>query len=349
MAKNVRFGIIGAGVISHFHAQAIKDAEGAELVGVMCPEKPLLDGFLAKHPVRGYDTLEAFLADPELDAVTIATPTGLHLDTAVPAARAKKHVLCEKPLDITPARAQEIIDACRENGVVLAPVFQYRYSPAAVLVRKALKAGRFGKLLMANARIKWFRPQSYYDSGAWRGTWELDGGGCLMNQSVHAIDLFIHLAGKPVEVYGYTATAAHTRIKVEDNAVAVVRFENDVFGVIESSTACEPGWPLEVELSGTKGTARIKAETLDKWDFVEPDAAMDAEARRLIETPAANSGASDPKAISSRGHQMIIEAMVKTIRTGERAVIDGAEAKLPIQVICGIYEASRTGRPTKLS
>ncbi len=349
MAKNVRFGIIGAGMISHFHAKAIQDAEGAELVSIMSPRRPSLDKFLAVHKVRGYDDLDKFLADPELDAVAVATPTGLHLDTAVPAAKAKKHVLCEKPLEINPARAQAIIDACRENGVVLAPIFQFRFSPAAILVKKALAAGRFGKLLMANARIKWYRPQSYYDSGAWRGTWDLDGGGCLMNQSIHAIDLFLHFAGRPVEVYGYTSTAAHTRIKVEDNAVAAVRFDNGAFGVVESSTACEPGWPLEVEISGTGGTARIKSEALDKWEFINADPAMDAEAKRLLETPAANSGASDPKTISSLGHQKIVEAMVKAIRNGEKSVIDGAEAKRPIELICGIYEAARTGRPTKLS
>ncbi|MCL2000930.1 MAG: Gfo/Idh/MocA family oxidoreductase [Planctomycetes bacterium] len=349
MAKNVRFGIIGAGMISYFHAKAIQDAEGAELVSVMSPRRPSLDKFLAVHQVRDYDNLGSFLADPELDAVAIATPTGLHRDTAVPAAKAKKHVLCEKPLDINPAKAQEIIDACRDNGVVLAPIFQYRFNSAAILVKRAINAGRFGKLLMANARIKWYRPQSYYDSGAWRGTWELDGGGCLMNQSIHAIDLFLHFAGRPVEVYGYTATAAHTRIEVEDNAVAVVRFDNGAFGVIESSTACEPGWPLEVEISGVGGTARIKADALDKWEFNTPDPAMDAEAAKLMETPAANSGASDPKAISSLGHQKIVEAMVKAIRNGENSVIGGAEAKLPIELICGIYEAVRTGKPAKLS
>ncbi len=347
MAENIRFGIIGAGSISTFHARAITDAPGAELVSVMSPRQASLDKFTADFPVRTYTDLAAFLADPELDAVTIATPTGKHLEVAAPAARAGKHVMCEKPLETTPERAQQVIDVCRENKVVLAPVFQFRYSPAARLIKKALNAGRFGKLLMANARIKWFRPQSYYDSGAWRGTWGLDGGGCLMNQSIHAIDLLLHFGGRPVEVYGYTSTAAHERIKVEDNAVAALRFDNGAFGVIESSTACAPGWPLEVEVSGVRGTAAMRGETIIKWDFTDEDP-VDAEAQELMKVPADVGGASDPKAISVRGHTLSVEDMVNAIRTGKGNIIDPLEAKLPIELICGIYDAVKTGKPTKL-
>ena len=348
MAKRVRFGIIGAGMISHFHAKAINDTEGAELVSVYNPGKKSREAFVEQHKVRGYEDIGAFLADPELDAVTIATPTGMHRDPAIAAARAGKHILCEKPLETTPERSQDIIDACRQCGVLLAPVFQYRYTPAAGLIREALAAGRFGKLLMGNARVKWYRPQSYYDSGAWRGTWEMDGGGCLMNQAVHAIDLFINFMGRPVEVYGHISTAAHERIQVEDNAVAAVKFANGAFGVIEASTACAPGWPLEVEVSGTRGTACIRGETLGKWDFADSDP-MDERAKAIMAVAATNSGgASDPKAISTRGHQLIVEGMVKAITTGAKSVIDGAEAKLPIELICGVYTSVRSGMPCKL-
>ena len=175
MGGEIGFGIVGAGMISHYHAQAISETPGARLVAVMSTGKDRRDEFVARHKVRGYDAMDAFLADPELDAVAIATPTGAHGEAAIAAAKAGKHVWCEKPLETTPARAQAIIDACRDSGVVLAPIFQFRYSPAARLVRQALDAGRFGRLLMANARIKWFRPQSYYDSVAWRGTWAMDG------------------------------------------------------------------------------------------------------------------------------------------------------------------------------
>lgn len=347
MEKEIGFGIVGAGMISHYHAKAIAAVPGARVAAVMSTGKERREAFAREYGVPGYENMEALLADPGVDAVCIATPSGAHLEPAVAAAKAGKHVCCEKPLEITPERAQGIIDACRENKVVLAPIFQYRYSKGAKLIRRALDSGRFGKLLMSNARIKWFRPQSYYDSGVWRGSWKMDGGGCLMNQSIHAIDLFVNFTGLPTEVFGYADTANHERIEVEDNAVACVRFANGALGVIESSTACEPGWPLEVEISGTRGTAAMKSETLCRWDFIDKDP-LDAEAGELLKTPAGNSGASDPKSISVDGHIAVIADMVRTIRTGENRVIDGAEAKLPIQVICGVYEAVRTGKPTRL-
>lgn len=347
MGKPLRFGIIGAGMIANFHAKAIQETPGAALISVMSTGEKRREEFAAKNGIRAYADMASFLADPELDAVALATPTGLHRDGALAAARAGKHVLCEKPLETTPERAQDIIDACREHGVFLAPVFQYRYNPAALLVKEAVECGRFGKLVMANARIKWFRPQSYYDSGAWRGTWDLDGGGCLMNQSIHAIDLFLHFAGRAVEVYGYTATAAHERIEVEDCAVATVKFANGVFGVIESATALAPGWPLEVEVSGVRGTARIAAESLVKWDFADADP-MDARAAALMRTEGANSGASDPAAISCEGHKKIVAGLVQSVATGRSAVIDGMDAKRPIELICGLYQAVKTGIPTRL-
>jgi predicted dehydrogenase len=319
----------------------------AELVCILEPVKKNREAFLAKHKVRAYEKMEDFLADPELDAVSLATPSGIHLDTALPPARAGKHILCEKPLEITPERAQLLIDACQENHVVLAPVFQYRFAPATILIKKALDSGRFGKILMANARIKWYRSQEYYDTGTWRGTWALDGGGCLMNQSIHAIDLLIHFAGRPTETYGYTGTANHAGIEAEDNAAAVVKFENGAFGVIESSTCCAPGSPLEVEISGTRGTAAIKAMSLGKWSFADKEP-IDDEAEKLLEETAV-AVAADPRGIASKNHRAIIAGMIKTIRTGQKeSVIDGESAKQGLKLICGIYRSTREGKPVKL-
>lgn len=345
MADEVRFGIVGAGMISHYHAQAIANTPGARLVSVMSSGEKRRNEFAAKFGVRGYGDMDTFLADPELDAVAIATPTGAHLEPALAAAKAKKHVLCEKPLETTPARAQQIIDACKQAGVVLAPIFQYRCTPAAQIMRRALDKGRFGKILIANARIKWFRTQEYYDSGAWRGTWAMDGGGVLTNQSIHALDLFLWFAGKPVEAYGYTQTVGHERIEVEDNAAAVVKFANGAFGLIEASTCTAPGWPLEIEISGSRGTGRITAQTISKWDFVDEDP-IDAEAKTNMEGPTVLYGANDPSSISADWHTIVVGDMVATILRGENRVIGGAEAKLPIELIHAIYESARTGKPT---
>ena len=212
--RKVRFGIIGAGMIAHFHADAIKSVGDAQLVAVCGSHPERTRAFGEKYGIACYTDLDEFLANAPIDAVTVATPTGLHAAVAIPAARAGKHVLCEKPLDVTPEKSQAIIDACRQAGVILAPVFQYRFCNGAVQLKKALDAGRFGRLLLVSGRIKWWRSQDYYDSGVWRGTWDLDGGGCLMNQSIHTIDLMLHVGGTPDQVFGYTATRTHTGIEV---------------------------------------------------------------------------------------------------------------------------------------
>jgi predicted dehydrogenase len=285
-----------------------------------------------------------FLATAPIDAVTVATPTGLHGTVAIPAARAGKHVLCEKPLDTTPERSRSIVDACRESGVLLAPVFQYRFGAGAVTLKRAIERNRFGRILFVSGRVKWWRPQSYYDSGAWRGTWALDGGGCLMNQSIHTIDLILHFGGSPDQVFGYTSTRTHTGIEVEDNACAVVRFRSGAIGVIESSTSCAPGFPLRIEVSGERGTAALEGDSIAEWCFADEEPGDEAILASL-KGRALGDGASDPKAISIEGHRLQIADLTRAILSGSPPAIDGAEATIPVELVCGIYESMRTGRP----
>jgi UDP-N-acetyl-2-amino-2-deoxyglucuronate dehydrogenase len=342
--RKVRFGIIGAGTISNFHAEAIRAVDDAELTAVFDTDATRAAEFAAKHGVTAYDDFDGFLAKAPIDAVTIATPTGLHGDVAIPAARAGKHVLCEKPLDVTPAKAQAIIDACRDAGVILAPVFQFRFGAGAITMKRAIEAGRFGKILFVSGRIKWWRSQDYYDSGAWRGTFALDGGGCLMNQSIHTIDLMLHFAGRPDQVFGYTATRTHTGIEVEDNAAAVVRFRSGAVGVIESSTSCAPGLPLRIEVSGERGTAAIEGDAIVEWRFADSDPG-DAAIMAGMQGKKLGDGASDPKAISTEGHRLQIADLCRAILAKSQPAVDGAEAKIPVELICGIYESMKTGRP----
>jgi UDP-N-acetyl-2-amino-2-deoxyglucuronate dehydrogenase len=345
MSKDiVRFGIIGAGTIAAFHAQAIRAVEGARLTAVFDSVGERSSDFAAKHGIESYADLDEFLGRAPIDAVTVATPTGLHASVAIPAARAGRHVLCEKPLDTTAEKAQSIIDACRQSGVILSPVFQNRFSAGATVMKDAIDAGRFGRLLFASAKIKWLRSQEYYESGAWRGTWEFDGGGCLMNQSIHSIDLMLHFAGAPAEVFGYTATRTHARLEVEDNACAVVRFASGAMGVIESSTSCAPGFPQQIEVSGERGTAAIEGDAIVRWQFADVDP-RDESVLAGMDGKGASGGASDPKAIGIEGHRRQIEDMVGAILRGTQPAVDGAEAKLPVELICGIYESMKTGRP----
>ncbi|MDR2613933.1 MAG: hypothetical protein LBC91_01215 [Candidatus Accumulibacter sp.] len=205
-------------------------------------------------------------------------------------------------------------------------------------------AGRFGRLLFVSGHVKWWRSQAYYDSGAWRGTWALDGGGCLMNQSIHTIDLMIHFAGAPKQVFGYTATRTH-RVEVEDNACAAIRFRNGAMGVIEASVSCAPGFPLRIEVSGERGSAAIERDGIVKWSFADSDPG-DAEILAGIDQGGQlGSGASDPKAIGVEGHRLQIADLTRAILTASAPAIDGEEAVLPVELICGIYASMKTGKP----
>ena len=235
------FGIVGCGMISEFHARAIADARGARLVACLDRAPEAATRFAKKHAINSYSDLKGFLADPALDIVTICTPSGLHMEPAVAAANAGKHVIVEKPLEITLKRCDKIITACAKNNVVLSTIFPSRFHASSLALKQAIDKGRFGQLTLGDAYVKWFRTQEYYDSGQWRGTWALDGGGALMNQAIHSVDLLTWLMGPVVEVSAATATLAHDRIEVEDVATASLRFENGALGVIEATTAAFPG------------------------------------------------------------------------------------------------------------
>ena len=263
------FGIIGLGMISEFHASAIEHMKDARLVAGFDPVPGRAEAFAKKHGCRGYEKLEEFLKDPELEIVTVATPSGLHMDGAIAAANAKKHVIVEKPLDVTPEKCKAIVDACRKNGVKLSGIFPSRYHEVSQVIKNAIDKGRFGKIAFADAQIKWFRTQEYYDSGAWRGTWKMDGGGCLMNQGIHAIDLLQWFMGPVDEVSAFVNTVGHERIEVEDTAAVALRFRNGAVGTIEGSTCAYPGFLKRIEVMGTKGTAVMEEESLIKWEFAE--------------------------------------------------------------------------------
>lgn len=342
--EDLRFGIIGAGMIADYHAKAMEAVDGVGLAGFCSTTPASREALAAKHGARAYDSMEEMLADPDINAVAIATPSGLHGEQGIAAARAGKHVLCEKPLEITPARAQTMIDICRDAGVILAPIFPLRYAAGSRLVREALAKGRFGKALFASARIKWFRPQSYYESAPWRGTSDLDGGGCLMNQGIHAVDLMLSFGGVPAEVYGSCTTATHD-IAVEDNAVAMVRFESGALGTIEASTSCEPGFPNEIAVSGDRGTAVVTGDHVIQWSFKDEDP-LDGKVQ--VEPVSFGNGASDPRGISIHGHVAVIQGMLKAVRGDASELIDPVEARYSLDVICGIYESQKTKRAVAL-
>jgi UDP-N-acetyl-2-amino-2-deoxyglucuronate dehydrogenase len=346
MPDKVKFAIIGTGMIAERHAKALEASEHAELAGVFDLNHERAKEFSKTNMgVKTYSSFEELLADKNIDAVTIATPTGAHMQTAVPAACAGKHILCEKPLDINLEKADRIIKACKENDVILSAVFQARFSKNVQLIKKALDSGRFGRLLLASAQVKWFRSQEYYDSASWRGTWAVDGGGALMNQSIHLIDLLLYFAGNPSEVSAYTATLTHN-IEVEDTVCASVRFKNGAMGVIEASTSCAPGFPRKLELSGEKGSVILEGDAITRWCFSE-ELPEDAAIRKATDSSNLVSGASDPRAADFEGHRRQIEDLSLAILQNRKPVIPGSEGRRAIELICGIYRSAETKQPVR--
>lgn len=349
MSRKIGFGIIGLGVIAETHIVAINNNDNCRFIGAfdMVPGKA--KAFCEKHGMgTPYEDLESFLSNPELEVVTIATPSGYHLDPALAAIEHGKHVIIEKPMEITPERSQKILDAAKAKGVIATGVFQSRFYEAPQLIKKAIEEGRFGRLTMVDAQVKWFRTQQYYDSGAWRGTWKVDGGGALMNQSIHAIDLLQWFVGKAEEVQAYTATLSHERIEVEDTGVAVVKFQNGALGVIEGSTSVYPGFLKKLEICGTEGSVVLEEESLKCWSF-KNEKPEDAEIRdKYFNMTKANGGANDPAAINTLGHQLEFHDLADAIINGTEPAVTGESACEAVKIICAIYESVRTGKPAKV-
>jgi predicted dehydrogenase len=352
MAKSARasfgFGIIGCGTIAHFHAKAIADIPGAKLVGCFSRRAEQAQQFAEQYDCQPYANLDDMLANPAIQLVTICTPSGSHLEPAVAAAKAGKHVIVEKPLEVTLKRCDAMIAACKKHGVTLATIFPSRFHRAAGLLKQAVEKQRFGTLTLAEAYVKWFRSQQYYDSGAWRGTWELDGGGALMNQAIHSVDLLVWLMGDVAEIRAQTATLAHDRIAVEDTAVATLQFANGALGVIEASTAVYPGYLKRVELHGSAGSAALEEEDIVAWDFAKSSREDTAIKKQMASRISTAGGASDPKAIGHHGHAALFRNVVGHLRGTEELLCDGPQGRRAVEVILAIYKAAESGKPVKL-
>ena len=342
------FGIVGCGMISDFHARAIADTRGAALVACCDTRAESAERFAAKHQCTAYSSLDAMLADDKISVVTIATPSGFHMDPAVAAARAGKHVIVEKPLEVTLKKCDHIINECEKHGIQLATVFPSRFHDSSVKLKRAIESGRFGKLTIGDAYVKWFRTQEYYDSGAWRGTWALDGGGALMNQAIHSVDLLTWLMGPVVEIRAQTALLAHQRIEVEDIAVATLRFANGALGVIEATTAAYPGYLKRIEIHGTEGSAVLEEEDLKSWDFAKPRKEDKAILDEMKKHKSSGGGASDPSAIGHHGHAKQFHDMLEAIRKNRPPSIDGHEGRRSVEIILGVYKAAESGKPVSL-
>jgi UDP-N-acetyl-2-amino-2-deoxyglucuronate dehydrogenase len=356
----VGYGIIGCGVISSWHLRALTEhVQGARVLAVSdeIPERAEARAREFNVP-KWHANFQDLLADPEIDAVSICTPSGMHGDMVVAASNAGKHAMTEKPIEIRLEKIDEMLAAVRRNDTKLGVIFQRRTSPLWQKVRETVQAGKLGKMVLGDAYLKYYRSQEYYDSGAWRGTWALDGGGALMNQGVHLVDQLQWVMG-PVDTIFSFADHLARRIEVEDTTVSAIRYASGAFGVLEGTTSVigSAEWEKDaagdvrvkkwggldhrLEFHGDLGTIMVDGERIVRW-------AVPGEPEPDLTSEAIGSAASDPTAIGIEGHVIQLQDFVDAVREDRRPMVTGEDARPAVEIILAVYQSARTGQPVKL-
>lgn len=344
MADTFNVGIVGAGTIGQVHGRALEGVSNARLVAVSEPRKDAGQELANKYDAKLYESFIDMLKHPELDVVILGTPSGLHPEQSILAAGAGKHVITEKPMSITHDGATRMIEASDRAGVRLAVIFQNRLSRDVFKARRAIETGLIGTPLIGTAFVYWMRTQEYYDAnGGWRGTWALDGGGVLINQSIHMIDALQWIMGGVGSVLAHVATLGH-RIETEDAASASLRFTSGALGAILATTASKQDHPTRIEVVGSEGRVVLENNAITFWDGKEElsDDLLTDEDRTLVDgwTPNESFG---------EGHQRQLKLIFSALTAGEEPPFPGREARKAVDVILGIYESARTGRRIDIS
>ncbi|MCC5941791.1 MAG: Gfo/Idh/MocA family oxidoreductase [Balneolaceae bacterium] len=339
MTKKLKIGIAGLGNIAATHARAIQALPNTELHSVFSRSDENRSQFRNEFEVPDFSDVHEFLAQPELDAVAICTPTGTHLEIGRLAAKAGKHLIIEKPIEITVERGRELIQICGESDVQLAVIYQNRFSDEVLKMKEALDSGKIGNPVLIRGAVKWYRDQNYYSDSAWRGTFKLDGGGAVINQSIHTIDLIQWLFGDVESVSALTATLTHEGIEAEDNAVAVFKFTSGALGVFEASTSVSPAQPRSIEVNGEKGTAKLIGDqfslsfTKDSGSKAAPESA----------------GADSPLAgLCHENHRRQYAQIVNAIIMGDEPIVNGHDSLKSLAIVEAIYKSAREKRAVNL-
>ncbi len=346
------FAVVGCGMIARFHCKAIADIPGARVAALVGRSRASAERLAHEMGLEGLlctDNLEEALKTPGVDALIVTTPSGVHMESAVLAARAGKHVVVEKPLEITAARCDAIIEACDKAGVVLCTIFPSRFGDANRELKSAIDAGRFGRLTLGETTVKWWRSQQYYDEGGWKGTQALDGGGALMNQAIHNVDLLLWMMGPVESVAAFTGTLAHDRIEVEDTAVASIRFKNGALGVIQATTSVWPGLSKTIAIHGDKGSVEIEQDDLILWKYQNELPGDSGIRERFAVKSGSSGGSSNPGAISHVGHTRQLADFIDAIKENRKPFVDGAEGRRSVELIEAIYQSARTGTIVRLA
>jgi len=329
----ISIGLIGGGNITDTHAravQAVPDASIAAICGTNIQKVRCLTG---EHGGEAYTDLDAFLAHRPMDIVIVGSPSGVHATHGIAAARQGLHVLVEKPIDINTARADALIVEAEKAGVKLGVIFQDRLKPGIRRTKELVERGTLGSPILADARVKWYRPPEYYANSRWRGAWSLDGGAALINQGVHTVDLLLWLFGEVRHVQAAMRTKLHT-IEAEDTLAAILEFESGALGVLQAATSIYPGYPRRIELTGSEGTMILEQDRL-----IEIRLRHDEPASIFAESMDENPSPSSPVVSDHRAHQAVLEDFIRAIETNSRPVCDGREGRRSLALIESIYKS----------
>lgn len=331
----MKLGLIGGGSITETHARAAKTIPGVEISAIFGSNRSKVERLCRDHGGAAYTDFESFLNHKPMTMVVIGSPSGLHSAQGIAAAQHGLHVLTEKPIDINTGRADALIQAAEHAGIKLGLLFQDRLKPSIVEMKRAIEKGSLGKPILLEARVKWFRPTEYYAQSKWRGTPELDGGGALINQAIHTVDLLLWLFGDVVRVQARAATLLH-HIEAEDTIVATLEFANGALGVLHATTAAFPGYPRRVEVTGTNGTIILEQDIVVRADLRNED-------KSLLENTLRDENLSASSAVVNdvRGHQAVIQNFIHAIETDTVPACDGREGRRSIALVEAIYKAAR--------
>jgi predicted dehydrogenase len=340
--SSIGIGILGCGNVARVHAEAIGRVPALRLVSV-CSRSPESASRLGEqYDAVPYTDLEEFFANSALQSVSICTPNGTHAELGCAAALMGKHVLVEKPIDVTLDKADSLIAACARAGVRLGVSFQSRFLDAPRILKKAVEENRLGKLVMASAYVKWYRTDEYYASARWRGTMALDGGGALINQAIHTVDLLRWIAGPIASLSAFSDKILHPQIEGEDTLVAALRFRNGALGVIEAATSVYPGFKRRVEITGTEGTAVLDGDNITTW------ALRDRSPNPAPPGGEISDGSANPMAIDCEGHRRVMDDFAAAIREDRPPAVDGREGRLALEVVLAVYRSARESVPISL-
>ncbi len=342
MSKVLKSAVVGCGAIGPTHARSLQGIENGQLVAVCDIIAERAQKVADQYPgVAVYTDFDTMLKECDFDILHVCLPSGMHADFGCAGAKAGKHIITEKPIDVTLEAADRLIKTCKDCGVTLSTISQHRFDPDIAKLKEWVDEGKLGRLTTGCSHTKWYRSQEYYDSGDWRGTWALDGGGALMNQSVHYVDMLQHMMGEVDEVSAVWGTLTHERIEVEDIVLATLKFKSGALGILEGNTTCYPGFSTRLDVYGTKGGVVIEGDQLKEYRF-------EGEKWTFDPSKVEEKGGAGSAAIRGNSHQRQIQDVINAINEGRQPKITGESARHPLAVILAVYESARTGKWVKV-